>query len=43
MATIKEVLSEAAPVISLAAFIEGIAIVTIIGGVAVAFILSVAP
>ena len=43
MPTIREVLSEAVSVISIAAFIEGVAIVAIIGGVVAAVILAVAP
>lgn len=43
MTTIREVLSEAASAISIAAFIEGAAIAVFLAGVAAAFILSVAP
>ena len=43
MTTIREVLREAATAVSIAAFIEGVAIVAIIGGIAVAFILAIAP
>lgn len=43
MTTIREVLSEAASAISIAAFIEGAAIAVFLAGVFVAFALAVAP
>jgi hypothetical protein len=43
MTTIREVLSEAASAISIAAFIEGAVVVVILWGILVAFVLSVMP
>lgn len=43
MSTIREVLKEAATAISVAAFIEGVALVAILGGIAAAFILAITP
>ena len=43
MSTIKEVLSEAASAISIAAFIEGAAIAVFVAGVFVALALAIAP